>query len=391
MRNKPGSILRRAFSSGGLWLLLSFFVPAPGTAAERTPPPADPIEVNKQTRQATQNLDRDVNAGGRNLQRLARQTRNLENEAKRAKSLADKALKAAEEAFDAATKCNKARFEQLSKQARDLAGQAQQAKDKADKMHDDLNREAKETMDRVNQRFSDIQNAISEGFKGATQAGFADNSVAVGNLRDAQQMLNNEMARQNSEGTKEKKYEDEGSLHKLNRAKNEFDNQLKKIREGNDPGEALKKVEQLLIDGAALLEKNCPPKVGALPQKPVDFFVALDNQPQVNVCIPAGKDVHTELIAMGLGNAQVLATTPTGTVARAPGDAKTVEKIAKEKGIDLCFVESDFCTIMTPLTPFRGHDHQAHEQSGRGPHEHDAPDPGPDWGITPPEIVVRLE
>ena len=96
-------------------------------------------------------------------------------------------------------------------------------------------------------------------------------------------------------------------------------------------------------------------------------------------------------MALGLGGHQLLATGATGTIVRAPGDAKTIEKTAQDKGVNLCFVEPDYCTIMTPLTPFRGHDHKAHEHSGRGPHEHDGPDPPWTWGVIPPEIVVRLE
>jgi len=117
----------------------------------------------------------------------------------------------------------------------------------------------------------------------------------------------------------------------------------------------------------------------------------VDNRPQVNVCIPPGKDADTELIALELGNAQVVATGATGTIVRAPGDAKTIEKTAQDKGVNLCFVEPDFCTIMTPLTPFRGHDHKAHERSGRGPHEHDAPGLPWTWGVAPPETVIRWE
>jgi hypothetical protein len=41
-------------------------------------------------------------------------------------------------------------------------------------------------------------------------------------------------------------------------------------------------------------------------------------------------------------------------------------------GIDLCFVEINYCMIMTPLTAFRGHQHKAHPG---GIHNHDAPDP----------------
>ena len=140
--------------------------------------------------------------------------------------------------------------------------------------------------------------------------------------------------------------------------------------------------------------KKCPvhgEKFGALPGTPTDIFVAVDNRPQTNVCVPAGQNPHETASALGLSGQQVIASTSAGTIIRAPGDPKTIEKKAQETGVSTCFAESDFCTIMTPLTPFRGHDHKAHERSGRGPHEHDAPDPPLDWGVTPPEMVIRLE
>ncbi len=50
--------------------------------------------------------------------------------------------------------------------------------------------------------------------------------------------------------------------------------------------------------------------------------------------------------------------------------------------------ELNFCTLMAPLTGFRGHDHARH----RGAlHSHDAPDPPLSWGRKPPGVVVRLD
>jgi len=361
-------------------------------AAQRTPPPPDPVQVNRDVRAGTQNLDRDVNAGVKNLQRLTNDANKFEAEAKRAKTLADKADKVAQDAFDAATKCDEARFARLSKQANDLMDQARKAKEKADAMGNEVDKKVKETAERINSRISNLQNMLGQGFKAAKDQGLPDNSVTVGNLRDAQNALNQEIAKQNSGGTKENNFQDEGSLSRLNKAKNEFDNQMKKIREGSDPTETLQKADQLLKAGAAWLENRCPPKVGALPKKPVDFFVAVNNQPQTVACISDGLTAEDSRRLKAMLNHAVLASTPGGTLIRSPQSAETIERAAKENGLSLCFKpEPDFCTIMTPLTPFRGHDHKAHEHSGRGPHEHDASDLPLDWGVTPPEIVVRLE
>jgi hypothetical protein len=363
------------------------------TAAQRTPPPPDPVQVNRDVRAGTQSLDRDVNAGVKNLQRLTNDANRFDGEAKRAKGLADKADKVAQDAMDAAMNCDEARFARLSKQATDLVAQARNAKEKADAMGNEVDKRVKETLETVNNRISNLQNLLGQGFKAAKEEGLADSSVTVGNLRDAQNALNQELAKQNSGGTKENNFQDEGGLSRLNKAKNEFDNQMKKIRESHDSSGALEKIEQRLTDGAALLKKNCPPKVGAVPKTPTEVYVAVDNRPEVLTCISPGQDTQVALNALGLGKKfQTLMSGPTGTIVKSFGDAKTIEKNAQAKGVNLCFKpENDYCTIMTPLTPFRGHDHEAHKHSGRGPHEHDGPDPPLDWGVTPPEIVVRWE
>jgi hypothetical protein len=132
--------------------------------------------------------------------------------------------------------------------------------------------------------------------------------------------------------------------------------------------------------------------VGAVPKRAVDVFVAVDNRPQVLACIAPGQNSLQAANAIGLGKHQLIASGPGGTIIRGPGDPKTVEKTAQDNGIKLCFPpEPDFRMNKAPLTPFRGHDHKAHEHSGRGPHEHDAPDPPLDWGVTPPEFTIRWE
>jgi hypothetical protein len=73
---------------------------------------------------------------------------------------------------------------------------------------------------------------------------------------------------------------------------------------------------------------------------------------------------------------------------RTSTDAKTVEKAAKDNNVSLCHKpEPDFCLIFTPLTKFRGHDHTAHTGA---PHDHSAPDPPLDWGVTPEPVTIRL-
>lgn len=131
--------------------------------------------------------------------------------------------------------------------------------------------------------------------------------------------------------------------------------------------------------------------VPAFAAQATDVSIAVDNRPQVNVCIPPGQNPQEVANALGIGEHQLVASGPNGTIIRAPGDAKTIEKTAQEKGVNLCFVETDFCMIMTPLTPFRGHDHEAHHKAGKPVHGHEPHDPGPDWGVTPPMTAIRWE
>ena len=141
-------------------------------------------------------------------------------------------------------------------------------------------------------------------------------------------------------------------------------------------------------DGATYFTAQSPDGRRYIGVRAEEVSVPVDNREQTNVGILPGQDAKEAAKALG---GTILATGPQGAIISTVGDPKTIEKKAQEIGLKTNFVEKNFCTIMTPLTPFRGHDHKAHELSGRGVHEHDAPDPGPDWGITPPEIVIRLE
>jgi hypothetical protein len=116
-----------------------------------------------------------------------------------------------------------------------------------------------------------------------------------------------------------------------------------------------------------------------------DVTVSVENRLHTLICIPPGDDAANVATALGLANSQVVATTATGTIIMALGDPQTIEAKAKEKRINLCFVEINYCMIMTPLTAFRGHVHELHRG---GLHDHDAPDPPWNWSMMPPEPVV---
>jgi hypothetical protein len=128
-------------------------------------------------------------------------------------------------------------------------------------------------------------------------------------------------------------------------------------------------------------------KVSLVPRTATDVYVAVNNQPQTLACF-AGElsDQDAQELKQQLSY-EVVAKTPTGTLIRSPQSAQTIELIANGRRIKLCFPpEVDVCLIMTPLTPFRGHDHATHQG---GAHEHRPSDLPPDWGVTPPETIIR--
>ncbi len=117
------------------------------------------------------------------------------------------------------------------------------------------------------------------------------------------------------------------------------------------------------------------------------LVVRLDNRPWSLIGIPAGKDPQE--VADQFAEYQVISIPGGGKIVRVPGDVRTVAGLVG--GFNPAFVEIDPCTIMTPLSAFRGHDHESHMQSHRGTHDHEAPDPPWTWGVTPPEIAIRWE
>lgn len=393
--------MKKAKVCGGAFLLfVSGLVPVGWAAPAKAPP--NPQEAGRQAGRVTDEINRatgrlrsgeTARAGARDLERLtrSREGQDFAKQARDTKMKADAAASAAKKAKEAAEKCkdenDKARALQLKNEAERKLTDAENAKTRRDQMANDLEKKAKDIVDKD---LKDLREKAGNALNDAKAAGLKDTDHSVDSLNKAQQALEKEMQNQQNEGTREKNFEDEGSLSKLDKKKKEFDKALNKVKEDNDPSKSLDDARNLLNEVDELL-KNCPPRVGAVPRSQVDVFVAVDNRPWVNVCIPPGKEPEEVINALGFGESQLVTINFSGTMIRVPGDAATIAKIAKEKGIDLCFVEPDYCMIMTPLTPFRGHDHEAHVQSGRGIHDHKGPDPSWDWGITPPETVIRWE
>jgi hypothetical protein len=376
--------------AAALSLFCGLALPAEALAAQRINPAQaerQARDANRDARQATQNLEQNANSGIRNLQRLTRDAGKLENDLKSAKRAADKVREATDKLADAAQRCDENDFARFSKQARDAAEDYERQKDRAENTELDLLKDIKDTMDAVNNRVSDAQKTIDAGFKAARDAGLADNSVTVGNLATAQQMLNNELAELNSPGTKAKDFKDEGSLHKLNKAKSEFDGKLKQIKDDNSPGD-VPNVEQKITEWDAYMKERCR-KVSQAPKEPTDFYASVDNRPEQVACVDRlMSDQEVANLFGDLGGGKLLAAKDSGTVFKTVANTQTIERTLASRGLKPCFApEPNYCTIMTPLTAFRGHDHAHHHGH---PHEHDAPDPPLSWGLHPPDIVIRL-
>ncbi len=375
-------------------LLLLALSPAPSGFAAQPAPPLDPAQANRDVRQGAQNLDANIGAAINNLQKLTKDVGKLKNEAKDAKKKADDAAKAAEKARDAAADCkdekDKKKILDLINQAKKKQKDAQNAKDKMDKTEKDLRQAIQDTVDKVDNHIKDLQGQVEKGMKAAKDAGYADNSVMTGNLRDAGTMLNRAVDKARQEGTWEGgKYNpaNEGMRTKLEKAQNEFNPKIREAKEGNDPAESLGNADKFIKAAESYLD-NCPPKVGMVspggPEPPTEVAIHVGNDQGSNACVEGGD-------ASALGG-QVIGDGPGGTIINSPLSPQTIERIAKEKGIKLCWVEVNYCTIYTPLTAYRGHKHVDHvAEDGRYLHDHDAPDPPLDWGVTPPQTVIRLE
>ncbi len=163
-----------------------------------------------------------------------------------------------------------------------------------------------------------------------------------------------------------------------------YGNQTDKQADALDPNESLKNAADF-IKAAKGYADNCPPKVGMAPQKHTGEATAFMNNAQGSTVCTYNADDAKKL------DGDVIADGPAGTVSTVKDDPQTVARKAKEKGVNTCWIEVNYCVIFTPLTAFRGHDHEAHVHSGRAQHDHDAPDPPWAWGVKPPETVIRWE
>ena len=422
-------MLQRLIAPNGFtWVaaLLTFLVVSnalPSSAAQppKPQPAPDPQqvldgvknEVSPVNNQGTTGLDNYVEKAIRDLHAKVQQGVNkLKSQKQDAKRKADDAAKAAEAARDAAAACktdnDKKKVEALLKTAEQKRKDAQTSKDQADQTQKDLSKAVDDAGENVDKHVADLKNNLEKAHDAKVQQfndqGLPNNAFPrtnfEGQYNQVMDKLNKAVDKVKQEGVFENgKYNpaNEGMRTKLNseavksrEAIRNLGDKTGKVVDALDPAKSLDGADEFIKAAKKYLE-NCPPRVGALPpREPTEVFVAVDNRPEVVACISAGQNANDAASAIGMGAHDVVASDSGGTIIKGKGDPQTVAQNAKDKNIKMCFQpEPDFCSIYTPLTGFRGHDHAKHVHSGKGIHEHEAPDPPLTWGRNPPRTVIR--
>ena len=405
-----------------VFLVLLIALPTSAAQPPRPQPAPDPQqvldgvknEVSPLNNQGTTGLDNYVEKAIRDLHGKVQQgVAKLKSQKQDAKRKADDAAKAAEAARDAASVCktdnDKKKVEALVKTAEQKQKDAQTSKDKAEQMSKDLSKEVDDAGKNVDKHIDDLKSNLEKARDAKLQQfkdqGLPDNAFPrtnfEGQYNQAMDRLNKAVNKVKQEGTRDQKgnYDptNEGMRTKLDSEAVKSREAIRKLgaktdkdAEALDPTKPLNEADTFIKSAKKYLE-NCPPQVGALPSRePTEVFVAVDNRPEVVACISAGQNATDAANAIGMGNHDVVASDDTGTIIKGKGDPQTVAKNAQDKKITMCFPpEPDFCSIYTPLTGFRGHDHAKHLHSGKGIHEHEAPDPPLTWGRNPPRTVIR--
>ena len=344
----------------------------PPTRAQQDQAARDVVDQTGAVNAGTEGLGQSIANAQRALKNLDKGIDKVKDQAKDAKKKADDAAKAAEKARDAASNCkdekDKKKIQDLINDAKKKQKDAQDAKDKADKTEKDLQQEAKGIGDKLDKYIDGLTKTGDKESAAAEKVGLnGQNSAAVAGLERAKQRLDKEIENQQE------------NRDAFNKAKSDFNSKLSKAKEGLDPNESLDQANKFLQSAEYYLN-NCPPKEVAV--APKEVAIAVNDQQGSNVCVQPGQD------ASQIGG-QVIASGPSGTIINSPQTVDVVVRIAKEKGVTLCWVEINFCTIYTPLTAYRGHDHSTHSHSGKDLHNHTAPDPPWSWGVKPPETVIR--
>jgi hypothetical protein len=143
---------------------------------------------------------------------------------------------------------------------------------------------------------------------------------------------------------------------------------------------------------------------GYRPFKPISFgtgtqiVTLIDNRPDYNVCVAGNINMaalqdsfYGKFKSSGYSLKTLGGMSEYGHVFSTNVPVSEYNTWLQSSGYRSCEgfdAELNFCTLMAPLTAFRGHEHEHHHGAL---HSHDAPDPPLNWGRNPPRIVVRLD
>jgi hypothetical protein len=376
-------LTKKSFAESAL-VAATFFLSAIVIAGEAPKPNLSDAtkalaDKTAEVQQGAKGLEKSIKDGIREFQKLenGKEMADLKAEAKKANDKIKQAVKAVDDADQASLKCDKEKFAQLDEKAKKLLEEARQAMDNVEKMDKALVKKMDAITLKVDDQIENLKKTGDKELKDAQDAGLPKNSDAADKLQKAKDDLNKELAKQLP------------NLKNLDNANSKVGQKINDIRSPVNRGRELDSAETKLLQAEQNVKANCPMRLSGGPVESTDVFVSVDNRPEVLACIASGQNPDETATALGFAEHQLVARSPAGIVIRGPGDPETVNRLAQQRKITLCFpAEADVCIIMTPLTPFRGHNHEAHQGAV---HEHDAPDPPLDWGITPPETVAQWE
>jgi hypothetical protein len=391
MISKPKTPTLQPFGAKIVFVFI-LLVPAAGLAGEPPKPPPDPANVKDATKaladktaqleQGTKGMEQSIKNGMRELEKLeqGKEMADLKAEAKKANDKIKEAAKVVEQAMDASLKCNKEKFAELDEKANKLLEEARQAMANVEKMDKDLVKKMDAIILKVDDNIENLKKSGDKEYKDAQDAGLPKNSPEANNFQQAKQALDKELKKQLP------------NLKNLDKANSRVGQKINDIRSPVNRGRELDHAETELDAAEKNIKANCPMRLSSLPGEPADVYVSVDNRPEVLACIVSGQNPDETATALGFAEHQLVARSPAGIIIRGPGDPETVNRLAQQRKITLCFpAEANVCMIMTPLTAFRGHNHEAHIQSNRAIHDHEAPDPPWEWGVTPPETAIRWD
>src|SRR4029077_693849 len=320
-------------------------------------PPAPPPELTKedvaneltnatkQMNDVTSHLPANAAAAAKATDKWGDEEKKIEKLRTDAKKEADQAKDLADQALEAAKKCDKAKYAELKMKATAHANNAKSMTKSADTREASLTK----TMDGLQNQLNDAEKAAARAETDAGNIKGGTNMSPMGGFNNAKDAYNNALEDKTTAS----------ALSTYRIVKNAIKTNLKDAKTDNDPSKALNGMKEDL-DAAEKALKDCPPKEGAMaPKATSEIYVALDTNCGTNVdlCnIKEGQDSRPVADSLGMQDCGAIATTTTDAVYHCPGAATRADSIktqAKAKDICVGFSETNFCEGGAPFNSER--------------------------------------